>query len=195
MSEPITFGTDGWRAVIAEHFTFDNVRRVSEAIAVAARTLQPPAGIDRNTLVVGYDRRFLSREFAVTVADVLRTAGYRVILSKQPTPSQTSGALGKPPPCRPGRSPRGTRSRPGSGASYRQRGGSAPPGSGRRDGGVGAGVVPAALRVALICSRTRIRVLAHRFLGSKPFVLRSPVRGWRTWSTRARKRGSERTFS
>ncbi len=89
MSEPITFGTDGWRAVIAEHFTFDNVRRVSEAIAVAARTLQPPAGIDRNTLVVGYDRRFLSREFAVTVADVLRTAGYRVILSKQPTPSQT----------------------------------------------------------------------------------------------------------
>lgn len=85
----ITFGTDGWRAVVAEHFTFDNVRRVSDAIAVAARTLKPPAGIDRDALVVGYDRRFLSREFAQTVAESLRDAGFRVLLAKQPTPSQT----------------------------------------------------------------------------------------------------------
>jgi phosphomannomutase len=89
MSEAITFGTDGWRAVIADQFTFENVRRVSEAIAVAARTLQPPEGIDRNALIVGYDRRFLSREFALAVAEVLRAGGYRVILSTQPTPSQT----------------------------------------------------------------------------------------------------------
>ena len=85
----ISFGTDGWRDVIADGFTFDNVRRVSEAIAVAARGLQPPAGVDRNALVVGYDRRFLSREFALVVADTLRVAGYRVIVSTQPTPSQT----------------------------------------------------------------------------------------------------------
>jgi len=71
MSQPITFGTDGWRAVIADGFTFDNVRRVSEAIAVAARTLEPPDGIDRNALVVGFDRRFLSREFAALVAEIL----------------------------------------------------------------------------------------------------------------------------
>lgn len=85
----ITFGTDGWRAVIAEAFTFDNVRLVSDAIAVAARALQPPPEIDRNTLIVGFDRRFLSREFSLVVAESLRGAGYRVILSDRPTPSQT----------------------------------------------------------------------------------------------------------
>jgi len=89
MSQAITFGTDGWRAVIADGFTFDNVRRVSDAIAVAARTLEPPDGIDRNALVVGFDRRFLSREFASLVAETLKTAGFRVVLSNAPTPSQT----------------------------------------------------------------------------------------------------------
>jgi len=85
----ISFGTDGWRAVIADGFTFDNVRRVSEAIAVAARGLEPPAGVDRNALAVGFDRRFLSREFAQVVAETLRIAGYRVVLSNAPLPSQT----------------------------------------------------------------------------------------------------------
>jgi phosphomannomutase len=85
----ITFGTDGWRAVIADSFTFDNVRRVSDAIAVAARKLDPPRDIDRNTLVVGYDRRFLSREFAIAAAEELKAAGYRVVLSNAPAPSQT----------------------------------------------------------------------------------------------------------
>src|SRR2546428_3160543 len=85
----IVFGTDGWRAVIADGFTFDNVRRVSAAIGVAASTLEPPKNIDRSTLAVGYDRRFLSREFAQAVAETLRDAGYRVILSNAPTPSQT----------------------------------------------------------------------------------------------------------
>jgi phosphomannomutase len=89
MSQGITFGTDGWRAVIADGFTFDNVRRVSDAIAVAARTLQPPDDIDRNALVVGFDRRFLSREFAALVADTLKASGFRVVLSNAPTPSQT----------------------------------------------------------------------------------------------------------
>ncbi len=88
MSDPISFGTDGWRAVIAETYTFENVRRVAAAIAVAARGLEPPPGIDRNTLIVGYDRRFLSREFALLVADVLRESGYQVILSDRPVPSQ-----------------------------------------------------------------------------------------------------------
>src|SRR5213082_3131731 len=85
----ITFGTDGWRAVIADGFTFDNVRRVSDAIAVAARGLEPPAGVDRNCLVVGFDRRFLSREFALVVAETLRGGGWNVLLSNAPTPSQT----------------------------------------------------------------------------------------------------------
>lgn len=89
MSETITFGTDGWRAVIADQFTFDTVRRVADAIAVAARGLEPPRDIDRNTLIVGFDRRFLSREFAQSVSERLRDAGYRVLLSDRPTPSQT----------------------------------------------------------------------------------------------------------
>lgn len=89
MSQEISFGTDGWRAVIADGFTFDNVRRVSAAIAVAARTFDPPSDVDRNTLVVGFDRRFLSREFAAVVAETLREAGFHVLLSTQPTPSQT----------------------------------------------------------------------------------------------------------
>jgi phosphomannomutase len=89
MAQAITFGTDGWRAVIADGFTFDNVRRVSDAIAVGARTLQPPDGIDRNALVVGFDRRFLSREFASVVAETLKANGFRVVLSNAPTPSQT----------------------------------------------------------------------------------------------------------
>jgi phosphomannomutase len=85
----ISFGTDGWRAVIADSFTFDNVRRVSDAIAVAARGLEPPPDVDRNALAVGFDRRFLSREFAAVVAETLHAAGYRVLLANAPTPSQT----------------------------------------------------------------------------------------------------------
>lgn len=88
MSE-ITFGTDGWRAVIADGFTFQNVCRVSDAVAVAARALRPPEGIDPDTLIVGFDRRFLSREFAGSVAESLKAAGFRVLLSDRPTPSQT----------------------------------------------------------------------------------------------------------
>src|SRR5687768_5942864 len=85
----IQFGTDGWRAVIGDQFTFDNVRKVTAAIAVAARGFDAPKEIDRNALVVGYDRRFLSREFAEAAAEVLRGGGYRVLLSDSPTPSQT----------------------------------------------------------------------------------------------------------
>jgi phosphomannomutase len=89
MANEVTFGTDGWRAVIAEGFTFDQVRRVTEAIAVAGRELDPPEGVDRNALVVGFDRRFLSKEFAALVASTLQEGGYRVLLSDRPTPSQT----------------------------------------------------------------------------------------------------------
>ncbi|MEO8216797.1 MAG: phosphoglucomutase/phosphomannomutase family protein [Acidobacteriota bacterium] len=85
----IQFGTDGWRAVIADQYTFDNVRLVTRAIAQAARGFAPPADIDGNALAVSFDRRFLSREFAGLVAEVLREAGYRVLLSPEPTPSQT----------------------------------------------------------------------------------------------------------
>jgi phosphomannomutase len=89
MPADIHFGTDGWRAVIADAYTFDSVRRVAAAIGVGARTLEPPEDVDRNTLIVGFDRRFLSREFAQLVAETLRDGGWRVVLSDRPTPSQT----------------------------------------------------------------------------------------------------------
>jgi phosphomannomutase len=89
MPDHIEFGTDGWRAVIAEAFTFANVRRVARAIAVAAKRLEPPDTVDRDTLAVGWDRRFLSREFAEAVAEQLQRSGYRVLLSDAATPSQT----------------------------------------------------------------------------------------------------------
>ena len=84
----IVFGTDGWRAVIADGYTFESVRKVANAIAVAARTMFAPPEIDRDTLAVGWDRRFLSLDFAQEVALVLSRAGFRVLLSDQPLPSQ-----------------------------------------------------------------------------------------------------------
>ena len=64
----IKFGTDGWRAIIAEDFTFENVRIVSQAIADYLKYNQKTK-IKR--VVIGYDRRFLSKEFARTVGCVL----------------------------------------------------------------------------------------------------------------------------
>ncbi|MBW3566100.1 MAG: phosphoglucomutase/phosphomannomutase family protein [Acidobacteria bacterium] len=85
----IEFGTDGWRAVIAEGFTFDSVKIVARAMGVAARAMDSPREVSSNLLVVGYDRRFLSREFALVVADELAASGFEVVLSNAATPSQT----------------------------------------------------------------------------------------------------------
>jgi phosphomannomutase len=85
----IHFGTDGWRAIIGDQFTFDNVRKVSDAIGAAARSFEAPPDVDRNSLAIGYDRRFLSREFAEAAAESLKQSGYRVLLSDSPTPTQT----------------------------------------------------------------------------------------------------------
>jgi phosphomannomutase len=89
MPDEIRFGTDGWRAVIADAFTFDSVRLVADAIGVAARRLAAPEGVERNRLIVGYDRRFLSSDFAYEVALTLSKAGFDILLSDAPTPSQT----------------------------------------------------------------------------------------------------------
>lgn len=89
MSErDIVFGTDGWRAVIADGFTFASVRRVAEAIGVAAKTMFAPEDVTRDRLIVGYDRRFLSQDFAQEAALVLSRSGFDVALSEVPTPSQ-----------------------------------------------------------------------------------------------------------
>jgi phosphomannomutase len=85
MSSPIKFGTDGWRGVIADDFTYDNVRRVLTAIA--SYTLKHEDA--RHGLVVGYDTRFGSERFARIAAEVLAGAGIPVRLADDysPTPA------------------------------------------------------------------------------------------------------------
>jgi phosphomannomutase len=81
----IKFGTDGWRGVIADNFTFANLTRVAQA-AADQWTAHPPPGTERR-VVVGYDRRFLSPEFAQLTAEVFAGNGFEVILTPAPTPT------------------------------------------------------------------------------------------------------------
>jgi phosphomannomutase len=78
----IKFGTDGWRATIGEHFTFDNVGRVAQAYAQHL--------LDRQgkKVVVGYDTRFMAAKFARRAAEVLAANGLEVHLARSyiPTP-------------------------------------------------------------------------------------------------------------
>jgi phosphomannomutase len=79
----ITFGTDGWRARIAEAYTFDNVRRVTQGFATY---LKQHDLADRG-VVVGYDRRFSSDLFAEATAEVLAGNDIRVWLTDHNTPT------------------------------------------------------------------------------------------------------------
>ena len=73
----IKFGTDGWRGIIAKDFTFDRLAVAAAAVGQIALKQE-----DHPTAFVGYDRRFLSREFAEETAKVLAAQGLRVLLSK-----------------------------------------------------------------------------------------------------------------
>lgn len=77
---PIKFGTDGWRAIISEDFTFENVEIVSQAIADYFKG-------DNVTFAVGYDWRFLSEKYAELVAQVLAANGIKVLLSDKAVPT------------------------------------------------------------------------------------------------------------
>ena len=81
----IKFGTDGWRAVIAEDFTFANVARVTQATADYWGA-NPVAGTGRK-VIVGYDRRFFSDRFAQTAAEVFAGNDFQVVLTPEPTPT------------------------------------------------------------------------------------------------------------
>ncbi len=82
----IQFGTDGWRAIIAESFTFANVARVAQATADFWNA-NPPADT-APVAVVGYDRRFLSNQFAQHTAEVFAGNGLEVLLAPAPLPTQ-----------------------------------------------------------------------------------------------------------
>ena len=79
----IKFGTDGWRALIAKDFTFENVARCAEGLCLHLKEV----GTAERGLVVGYDTRFLSPEFAETVAAVCAAQGIKVFLADKPAPT------------------------------------------------------------------------------------------------------------
>ena len=79
----IGFGTDGWRGVIAEDYTFDNLRRAAQGFA----SYLLEQGREGQWVVVGYDKRFASEHFAETTAGVLAGNGFRVYLTDGATPT------------------------------------------------------------------------------------------------------------
>jgi alpha-D-glucose phosphate-specific phosphoglucomutase len=83
MAQEIKFGTDGWRGIIADDFTFDNVRRV--AFAIASYVLKYEDA--KQGVVVGYDARFASPRAAQLVAEVIAGAGIPVVLANDYTPT------------------------------------------------------------------------------------------------------------
>ncbi len=86
-ASPIRFGTDGWRAIIADEFTFANVRACAQATARYFRE----AGSARRGIVVGYDTRFASAEFAAAVAEVLAANDIPVQLCDRAAPTPVIG--------------------------------------------------------------------------------------------------------
>ncbi len=83
MQPAIRFGTDGWRGVIADDFTFGNVRYCAQGLADHLSD----KGVARQGLVIGYDTRFASEDFAAAAAEVIAANGIRVYLCTQATPT------------------------------------------------------------------------------------------------------------
>jgi phosphomannomutase len=90
---PIHFGTDGWRAVISDTFTYSNLRMVAQAIADAVasddwdKSGNGGQAPDPRKIVVGFDTRFLSDRYAIEVARVLSANGFTVLLSQSDAPT------------------------------------------------------------------------------------------------------------
>jgi phosphomannomutase len=90
---PIRFGTDGWRAVISDSFTFDNLRIVAQAVADAVasdhwdKSSNGGGTPDPKKIVIGFDTRFLSDRFAGEMARVLAANGFKVLLTQSDAPT------------------------------------------------------------------------------------------------------------
>ena len=83
MLENIHFGTDGWRGRIAEDYTFANIRRCTQGFAQYLLK----KGLKEEWVIVGYDQRFHSENFAISVAEVLAGNGLKVYLTDKATPT------------------------------------------------------------------------------------------------------------
>src|SRR5262245_17768391 len=82
----IKFGTSGWRGIIARDFTFDNVRLATQAIADYLNQLNSPSAKNK-TVILGYDTRFLGREFSLAAAEVLAANQLTPLLCNRDTPT------------------------------------------------------------------------------------------------------------
>ena len=80
----IRFGTSGWRSVIAEDFTFENVGRVTRAICRYLKKAEPGKAV-----IIGHDSRFMGEKFSAAAASIVADAGIDVLLCKGPTPTPT----------------------------------------------------------------------------------------------------------
>ena len=90
----IHFGTDGWRGVIAWDFTFDNVRKMAQALADFINLNAPSElGNKTNIAAVGYDRRFLSDKFAADIASILKLNKIDVVLLDKPVSTPVMSCL------------------------------------------------------------------------------------------------------
>ena len=83
VAHTIKFGTDGWRGIIAEDFTFNNVRICSQGIA----NYLTRNGLNQRGLIIGYDTRFASEDFAAAAAEVIAGNGIKTHLCLRPTPT------------------------------------------------------------------------------------------------------------
>ena len=92
-NNPIKFGTDGWRGIIAEDFTFDNVRICAQAVALYLYKSE----LAKRGLLIGYDARFASKDFASAAAEVIAANGIKVYLchKAEPTPVVSYGVVAK----------------------------------------------------------------------------------------------------
>ena len=79
----IKFGTSGWRDIIASEFTFDNVRLATRGIADYLKTQESK----KRTVILGYDTRFLAKEFTLAAAEVLAANGLEPLLCDRDTPT------------------------------------------------------------------------------------------------------------
>lgn len=81
----IRFGTSGWRAIIADQFTFDNVKLVTCSISRYLKSKDHQSG----KIIVGHDSRFMGEKFCEVASEILKTEGFHVLLCQNPTPTPT----------------------------------------------------------------------------------------------------------